>query len=412
MWAWKPFETALVLYLILAPVYWLPGISIELMSLLKLGLFAAVAGLAVMRLPGLWGANRFFVVVTPWLGLLVATAIPGVLQTENEYLPSFAFDFAMISLAMFVGFVLVASRGPLRKYLAAYVCGLAIISAVSIFVTAPTMTRDGDEVLIAAGGFAPGRTGWSNGIAFAGVIALLLCASARGSLGKALFALAFAGVASSQIYFGGRSGFIAPILAFGAAVFVLGVTGGKSRIMWGVMFGLVATLAWGLYSQEIESAFRLDRQVTTVYSSQWDAILSGRLSNWQLALQLIGQRPLFGYGFNDWSESGNWGNYFVHNEWLKFTYQGGIFYALMWAVFVASLLKTAREADRVAIHSGSVPVFTAVILTALVITFSEPNTLIGVFQKSAPLWVVIGGAIAQRAQVRSFRGFRNRAIPA
>ena len=100
-----------------------------------------------------------------------------------------------------------------------------------------------------------------------------------------------------------------------------------------------------------------------------------------------------GWGFTDHRKTGLWkSDSIVHNEWLKAWYQGGPLYLAGVSLVFLSLAFFAWRADGLSAATGFPPIFSVIILCQFFTSMVEPNSIIGVFYKSSPLWVLLGSA--------------------
>lgn len=391
------FLTLLMAYSILAPVYWLPGVGFGLMAIIKGVLFVVLIAAAVLlstsknvRVPlGLWGLSC--------LPIMMLAALPGLMQTDSEGIARVVFDYALITFALLCGVVAGQVPGRLEQYLRWYLAATAVIAIAAIFL-APTKAdataaRFGEEIV----GFTTGRTAWSNGLALPAVLAASFGLSpGRSRNDRIFYTVCFVGIFAAQLAVGGRAGILAVVVAIIICAGPLRLYGQvRTQLMLAMVALGIGALAYANRETLVE-VFRLDgyqRQGR----SYIDNLSSGRIGTYENAWRLIRQRPWFGYGFSDWSESGNWGRAFVHNVWLKYLYQSGIPYFLMLVILKLGIFTRALKADRLK-GGGGLVIFTPVIIAGLFIAMLEPNMLIGVFQKSAVWWFVGGIAIGRLFQ--------------
>jgi O-antigen ligase len=384
----------LIAYAVLAPVYWLPGVSFEIMAAVKFALFGATVLMAVM----IAGSPRVRIPVGPLgLGLIPIvsiSAILGLVQTDLASIGRFYVDFGSVALALFCGMVAGQVISPLAPHLRRYVIATAVIAVAAIFL-APTeadrlLSRYGEEIV----GFTTGRTAWSNGLALPATLAAAMALSTGQTLKQRMpYILAFLAIFAAQVVVGGRAGILASIVAIAICAGPLKLFGsmrGQMVLILGA--ALVGALVYANLDF-IMSEFRLN--TTRIQGrSALDNLTSGRITTYEIAWRYIQSKPLSGYGFGDWSVSGLWGRNFVHNGWLKYLYQGGVFYFLTLLFLKAALFMKALRADRLPGPDRFV-VFTPVLIAGLFITLFEPNMLIGVFQKSAFWWFAAGMAMGE-----------------
>jgi O-antigen ligase len=245
---------------------------------------------------------------------------------------------------------------------------------------------EGGYIDIHNGGFGAGSTGWSNGLAFPSAFALALVIDPRRPKAEKIVPLVcYFLISAEQAWVSGRAGLIAPIAA---AYFYEGVIKLSTHMGWKLLFGglgLIGILAWNLFYDELAIFFRVERNWGN-YSGYWDKVSSGRVSTYLRAIELIEQRPWTGYGFDDFRTTGLWGQYFVHNVWLKYLYQAGIFYAMTLFTYKMYTLHIVNRLQSIS-YSQTAP-YGLIILAGLVISMLEPNIILGSFQIAAMWWFV------------------------
>lgn len=388
------FLSTLTAYSILAPVYWLPGVTFSVISSLKLGLFACAIASAILiassskiRVPlGLWGIGLF--------PLVLLSAITGLTQTDPAGVSRTVFDIGLVTAALLCGIIAGQLPVSLTKYFRFYIVATAAIAILAILVAPTRISITSASLSEGVVGFATGRTGWSNGLALPAVLAASLALLPRQPRNiRLLYLICFSCIFASQISVAGRAGILAVVLTLVICAGPLKLFGGfKAQSGLGLAVTLFVAVIYFNYGSisdylRFEGYQRGDR-------SYIDNLSSGRISTYQIAWRLITERFFLGYGFTHWEQTGLWERNFVHNVWLKYLYQSGIIYFISLFVLKTGILLRSIKWDKIQNDAREVA-FSPVIIAGLIITMLEPSMLIGSFQKSAVWWFIGGIAIGR-----------------
>lgn len=393
-----------VLYLGTAPVYWLPFVSPELMSLVKhLTIYTAVGVTAVvaftsgrLTLPwGLAGLAGF---------LLVAIAsMPAVAGSEFQIALYRMTDLAYAAIA-FTSFFILAKSGyditklmKLATVIIALFCLISLLGALSPAYAwrQPAMIGPFD---VTQAGFGGLRTGWSNGTALYVPFAFLWCLNRRGrlSLVGCLVAVAIVlSIVASQYMVGGRAGLLASMVSLVVLAHYL-IPAGKRTVGYVVVALVVVTLSGPAVYQHL----RLDRLMQDsgeVGIDTLDHFSANRITTYLFALEMMVERPLTGHGFG----KANIGEHEIHNVWLKHGAEGGILLLMAELLLVFKILfPTPRRSHSTGMRYAPPPVnqpyvyLWATLLSGFVISMLEPGMLFGSFQVGAVWWCAAGALTA------------------
>jgi hypothetical protein len=411
---------ALAVYLGIAPVYWLPGISIAHLAQVKL--FLAGTGVLLVLAPALL-SRRLPLPKGPFglagFGLLIAAASFALFQAEPQLALRRLLDI-VLSFAMLWTFYSFTRAGGdvLRVFMTAalMIAAFSALTVTSWLFGLPNWTspygplwfRDGDPLWLS--GFGDKRTGWSNGISFFfvivfvyGVYLLRYAQGPRRLLGVSLVGLALATILSSQLIVGGRAGVI------GSAIGVLFAFYWFVARKRALLFLVVALVALGvlLSSDFVQRQLRV-LGLEALGVEQLDEAATGRVEGYLVGLDLLLARPLTGYGFgkvdlNDYSL----GYEHVHNFWLRNAVEGGVFLPTMLFLMVLFLIGWSWRALKGATLAGNrehgvpyrevLPFWGLLILAnGLFISMLEPNVPLGAFQNVAIWWAAAGVVVALR----------------
>ncbi len=400
-----------VLYLGIAPIYWLPGVSPGLLNWGKLAIIAlavvCVWGFAISRAqlkfpPGILGPlGIFLMMVVSAGGFLLAFSNAELLLRTKDYLLSFVTIWTFYMMAL-------CNMNAHR----AFVLGSLVIAAFSAVVVISGVFRvpnwsgpahfHADYLWIS--GFGATRTGWSNGVAlFTPILASALFMDGRyrrSMIVKLILIGAIAAILGSQFVTAGRAGILATVLGVG---YVLLMRGGRGYLLLGGVAALVM-VALNLETFLIQMRIIADPDVATSGNVLND-ISSGRVYGAMIALERAMESPLIGHGFGNVTLKGTE----IHNLWLKLFVEAGLLLPLLLAylvfrVFRIDLKKRAylkRDAGTSYEHRyrfASLRAYEAILLMGLLMSMLEPRALLGSYQLSVLWWCVIGSIAGMKIQ--------------
>lgn len=370
-----------VAFLVLAPIYRFPAVPEPVIAVAKFAVFVGAVALSAVVLWKRRDLADAFKIVATFVIFLVAASIIGLVQSDISGAIRHLKTIALPASGLLVGFAV-------WKYFAAkglryYTVAMSAVAAVAWLCSA-LWYHD-------VGGLAYLRTGWSGSLAYASVIALVLMSLSTSTRHIVLWAGCYAVIASSQLYLGGRAGLLFPVAAY-LIVLIFGFLGPRFRNS-SLAVAIFLAVSLGSSPSSLLSSFRVATENDDGrYVNVMDKVASGRIGVIYEALDLIKQRPLTGWGFTDHRKTGLWKDSIVHNEWLKAWYQGGPFYVAGVTLVFLSLAFFAWRTDGLSPTTGFPPIFSVIILCQFFTSMVEPNSIIGVFYKSSPLWVLLGAA--------------------
>ena len=411
------------LYLGLAPVYWLPGLTVSALAGFKVALsaFAVSVALAVaLKRRSLNLPQRVFGPVG--LLLFFCLAMPGLFQSSESAfwtsLKDLILGFAMLWTAWLIQ---KNSRGfEVAVLIAGWVIVvLAGVVFISLFVDLPLRAPEPWQGELYITGFGGLRTKWSAALAL--YLPVCWLAITKGTTFRSYrtrFLLITAFALTLQVASGGRAG-IAAVMVEATLLFPLF----WKRAKWKYVFFATAVV-WIFLGTGAADRLRIDRLsgVGKPYE-KIDSFSSGRISGYQIAIDQIQDRPLVGRGFGQGEQAheAEFGYRLqVHNLWLRLMVASGILLPSFFAVFTFLLIKNWVHLDRDAMRdptTGKPNVdfrslaisrsCGAVLIGGFVLSLFAPNVLIGSFQNEAVWWVVAGALLAEssrqcRRRTRSF----------
>jgi hypothetical protein len=380
-------------YFCLAPVYWFytgfEGVLVAVKTiLLGLVLFLFFSNLQVVtRRNFRYWLFRSFFGFWHFVALLVLMS-PGFFQV-NDF--SVATDFFIRLLASYVFcwigiycanlFLFRESVVELTKYLwvIAIPCALVVLSGLTGFPDWNNPFLPRNYVSLAEGGFGGTRTSWGTAVAFVYPLLFLKLYLSRDYRAYFYFVVVLSIFIFSVAFPSSRGALIA-ICSGSVLFFLLDPSSKKIRIPAVII--LVAFFAAGVY-------FFGDHLRLINYDSSgvYTDITSGRTVGFDYGMQLLYERPFFGYGFKNVQI--NLGSELVdiHNSYLNYALSFGVGAAVfLFASIVTVMIKGIAISQR---YPQLVP-FLLVGWTALVCGMVEPDILWGQLFSSLIFWVSIG----------------------
>ena len=390
------------LYFGLAPVYWLPGISISSLRAVKFVLIAL--GLSVVYSKSMLLSKPIFPsgMVGP-LGLmfLLISAFPAfLLAPTNSIILSNLLEYFMGFIVLWCFYLIQKHEGDnfiLYKISVFLILIFSVLTVVNFMTGIPKLYAPVEfiEKPLWVAGFGAGRTGWSNGITYYAVISLCFAFTSSRKSVRFVYLAAFMGIFLSQLIAAGRAGILVSIVA--PILFLILLKKWRLVLVMSLVLIVLVVYAGGMLTDSL----RFNRLLTSeVTMKQIDHFSAGRISGYLFAIDLATKEPLFGYGFGHEKvkyetqfESGKE----IHNLWLKLLVEGGIFLPLSFLMFSSYvLIKINRNVKYLLITSANNVEFVAlycVFISGIIISMFEPNALIGSLQVSAIWWAAIGSLL-------------------
>lgn len=403
----------LSLYLGLAPLYWLPGVSSSTLRVFEWTVAMGALGLVfgaearARRLPfprGLMGPLGFAVFTALWSpGLLKAAA-------ASESI-GFLLDLGG-SCAVLWCLVCMARQGV--RTMDVFVRALAIVVAISGIalvhevVGLALWTGISDGYLELYAGFGVRSTGWSVALAYFLPIAALVYSNGidRESVSWVrLGLLASAVILGNQILSGGRSGLLASLTVL--AVLVLHPAARRL----GVLVALVGIVILGglCLDQSCTDHLKLsqlealpaalsdaDSENSLVVVRMIDEMSTNRYSGLVLGARMFADDPLVGTGLGQFKlDSDRNQPVEIHNLWLQWAVYTGFLAPLWFMVMIWSVLRRARQlrSDRSIPHQlrEEIGALALVVIAGLAMSLVEPSVPLG--KNVSAIWWAAAGTI-------------------
>lgn len=390
-------------------IYWLPSISIAALDVAKFLLIAT----AVLISVGLSLANDSFSIPKGLLGpigfiAVLLVSVPGLIKSDMTNAIDTIVDLVLSFTFLWCFFILARNGRNIKFALKLGISILALFCMLTItseLYGVPNWQSpfEGLHRDLASNGFGASSTGWSNGIAlfFPATILLISIEKVKGwrrVVSFNWFLIVAFSIFGSQIVCGGRAGIVASLCTI---ILLIALSPSRSKIIFLV---LIAALLSFVLQDFLFEQLRLYKLVgQSVTSSNLDSFSTGRVGGYKVALQLIAEQPLWGHGFGQVSLF-NYGVGYreVHNLWLKLAVEGGLLLPIVLAVVVGSLFHRIVRMKRATNRDERQYILALGIIVAggIVISFFEPNTLLGSFQNSAIWWAAAGTLLGRGARQR------------
>ncbi len=419
----------LSIFLALGPIYWLPGLSMRVVSWIGWAIFLVAVSLVFAT--ELLQDRRPF--PRGWLGPLGFIAlfllwIPGLTRAFD---PSLAVDFVfkLSACALFFWcFYCLARDGSdigiiFRRAFVIIVCLSATTLLRALLNTADWQNSclwDPAHIV----GFSTRTTAQSATLAFFVPLAALLFLSAgqgRRLHWRAVGILGLIVLLGSQLVSGGRVGILASLMALAAFMLL------RSTRWLAVAVILVFLLVSPLYLNEscirhfrLHAFFEDEPSRTETYwqstLSKYDTaeaseevklvneISSRRIHGYLVGLNSFLESPLLGHGMQQVMLSG-WfqGLTEIHNFWLKWAVYTGIAAPLLFLFMVALILRAGwrlfRDKSSSAFERETVAILLLILLVGLIISMLEVNFPLEAFPREG-LWWAAAGALVGTASRR------------
>ncbi len=418
----------LSIFLALGPIYWLPGLSVRVVSWIGWAIFLVAVSLVFAT--ELLQDRRPF--PSGWLGPLGFIAlfllwIPGLTRAFDSSL-ALEFISKLSACALFFWcFYCLARDGSdigiiFRRAFIIFVCLSATTLLRTLLNTADWQNSclwDPEHIV----GFSTKTTAQSATVAFFVPLAALLFLSAgqgRRLRWRAVGILGLIVLLGSQLVSSGRVGILASLMVLAAFLLL------RSTRWLAVAVILVFLLVSPFYLNEscirhfrLQAFFEDEPDRTETYwqatLSKYDTevseevklvneISSRRIHGYLVGLNSFVESPLLGHGMQQVMLSG-WfqGLTEIHNLWLKWAVYTGIAAPLLFLFMVALILRAGwrlfRDKSNSAFERETAAILLLVLLVGLIISMLEVNFPLEAFPRSG-LWWAAAGALVGTASRR------------
>lgn len=363
------YASVLALYLVLSVVNWLPFIDNNLVRFFKYFTYVFIFLYEVNHFKIRYPSNYLSVI---GLILILLSMIPGlVLSMDFNALIDIFIPFTVIWILNYKKefYYDVLYRASLTV---AIICFLSIFSA---FTGIMDFQANGPWFSsFSAAGFGGYPTGYSNSLfLFIPFIVYKYRIANRKIISKETVIILI--IISAQYISGGRAGLL-------ASLFVIFI-GFRASFILKVF--LIILIAFAFQSENVQRHFRITNAGKNRYERNLDEISSGRLYLDKYYYEKFLKRPLFGYGFGEKEEMEL--SLDAHIIWLRNVVDGGLIYFFFLLYFFIEIFKKIR--NNFTLKREERKFFYILFFSTLIITFLEPNYLIGSVQGEFVYWFLI-----------------------
>jgi O-antigen ligase len=385
----------------IAPIYWLPGIGLNVIDLFKNVVFVFSGALAFLLARRI-RVDKIFVL------LMIVAAICNYMAFQINGSGKYATYQALIFLAplFWVSAVYTLKTWQADILFKGLIFSFSIILIASVYVflagfdlvpdmRTPTAGLNFSalqaglfrSLTVSSTGFNYGPTGWGVGAGMAlTLLSSLLTSVGRRYLGLAvlMFAvLAFATMGARGATLGALSAFIVAVAAFQSLRFVRFLLMGTA-----VAIAVLAREYLAEINVLSERFFVSNSNAGLFYVI--DQITTGRLWTWVNALERFAQSPIIGVGVEQSLVIRNTGEIVeVHNRWLRFLSEGGL---LSFIPAVAAFIYCS-------VNIWRVRELRPLLSFVLVVSMLEPMIVFGTFGNQLPFWTALAYALRARDHI-------------
>ncbi len=397
----------LMLYLCIAPIYWMPGISYTLIKYAKIGL--AVFTLFLFFFNHTYIQKKqvtFPVALSVPLILIILLAIPYFLISVSNgkdffqvffYYVNFPFGFLTAILA-YNSYDEIAKHYTFFKVPYIFILLLCTLPILNFFTGFPDwispFTLESGHIMDVfwSTGFNASRTGWSGSlVAFIPFSFLFFKNKQQGKYPSSYIIyllLLIASIFGAQVVSLGRGGMLASLIT----IFIL------SYVYFGLKslgyYFLGITILVLTFLEEIFIALRIFDFNGNVQSL--DEVSSVRNQMNREAPDLIAQKPLWGWGYKG-SEDAlflkggiEYDGLEIHNTYLNIAVDNGLLMGLMivtlalFSIYISVITLRKKNIPRL-IHANS-----CLIISGLIVAMFEPHAIFSSFQQMPLWWIALG----------------------
>lgn len=374
-------RTLWLLYLCIAPVYWLPYLPAELFLSGKKALFgvATITGFLYLVTKGRVRLS-FKICGASGLLLLFLSFLPGLVLgiPESAMKLMMNLSFAACTFICFHALMQGNSKNLLFfSYSSLFIGTLGFYTALAkVGIVTDYHSPGIFDTTSSTSGFTGLRTGWSNGISFYIPFAVYLIVTHEAKLIKILGFVAILGIFLSQVAVAGRAGMLSSM--FACLFLILFYANHKQK----VVFFTIIIVAFMAYLPVLFEHLRLDRIEGGIDQESLNHFSAGRIGSYLYALEHISQNPLTGVGFGNTDIRGH----SIHNMLLRLTAETGLLFLI---TFIAIIAGALRQFKRMRKNKGTL-ILLAIVMQGLITSQFEPSMLLPAFQNSTIWWAAIG----------------------
>jgi O-antigen ligase len=394
-----------VFYLGFSPVYWVPVLSVNQWSNIKV--FALLAAIALTWFNGLRKNNAGFprgIFGVGGLFLLLICSIPAFFQAEFSWGMRRTYDLFFGFGAMWSFYVfwrINENPGRVLIWAALVIAALSLLTISSNFSGFPSWRSPAifEFQSLSTAGFGALRTGWSNALSlYVGGILLLMAHGNQLGIWRTVFCFCLISIIiGSQLVVAGRAGILSSLFAVGFISWFF--LPRKLAILMIIVAGIMVSY---LVGDELLNHLRLNRilDASDNDSRALDHFSAGRITTYLFAIEKWIESPIIGHGYGQVEVVKG---HDIHNLWLRILAEGGIFLFGSFLYFCyKAVKKTPRNKAMTSHLMRKIPRYQrpdfmlwVIICQGLIMSMLEPRILLGSFQVCAMWWVAVGALQAQ-----------------
>ena len=380
------FKWVLGIYLVIAPINWLPGISLTNYNILKTNVFIL---LVLILLKDQVKKPTSFISIKGFIIILLSAVFAFFNAVDASAMYSAIKD---ITIPFLLIIIIYNYRGSGLELLNIFKWVVMISIFISLLIVFSNLTGSFDlmspdpwDNLFSNSGLGGYRTGWSNSLFL--VVPFILYYSKR-VYGRYITLWSTIGVfviMAAQFISGGRAG----LLASFSSIILFATSDIRLLILYAVLMYFAFDY---LQSDYVYKQLRLEKNKSIVsYNEQdVDETSSYRMGGYIVGLELFKSKPVLGYGFGQADVLTDKFGYHsdIHNVWLKRMVEGGVLFVGSLIFFFLHFSKQIVKINKST--PSNVSFYKALVIPALLISFLEPNYMIGSVQGEAFFWVMVG----------------------
>lgn len=438
------------IYLAIAPIYWLPGLSPSILSLAKMAMFALLAGFTVV-------SNRYWkytssemivclaiASIFAFLSISFTSPLGSAVAVTRNIIEPLIWTLIIFSIPAlgWRGPTTALVRNALFIFLALsfypLLASIGLVPDVPVprsLVAVRAEAGEGRDYLYEAlrastAGFNGARTGWGMGLALTLLALACIVRASNGARARLMSYVIFACALVDTLVVEARGGTLGTLAA--GAFMCLSDRNERRLIIPLTICLLIGLLAFDVSSLLPERFFADLSGTTRDWFSIIDAVSTGRLSTYVAAFELFGTSPLVGVGPSNAiiELRGGLENVAIHNVWLRALAEGGLLLIVPMLVVTVLIVRcigfrprpvpapargpakrhgtAAGRPPAPPRRSGSLPMlqpvdWRPVIVCGLVFGMIEPGAVFGSFNNNLAFWTAVAATLRQRFALHALR---------
>lgn len=380
-------------YIALAPVLWLPSISVSGVKLMKV--FLITTSITIFFFLSIINRTRLDLPIYLFLLCVACTLLfPLFLLNSTDHFSealSYTLNFIFGFITLIIGFNLyenIANNTTLFRSLYIVLVLIVAFPISNFFFEYPDWSDQLPEVrdygvrALWYTGFSAHRTGWSETLALFVTLPFLILEGKRKSI--LLYLITISPIVVAQVLSTSRTGFLCSFLAVLIFVFK------KSSKIELMSFFLVITGLIVTFYSDILVILRISSSSEDV--SDISDISSGRSDMYISFFDMVSKKPLEGIGFQgSWTALRKLGiDHEMHNSLLRVWIDHGLIFGIVITLFSIEAIRIAIGTLLKRGESNLSYMLSIIILQGLFIAMFSPAFIFGGFQVSSLWWLSVG----------------------